>query len=104
MTLQLTDIILLLFVSGLVTLWWHGKAVKELALVQVKQKCQAMDLQLLDDTISIHHTFPIWDRGQLNIKRVFKFEFTATGISRYTGTVQYIGKRMNTIHFEVHQI
>lgn len=104
MHIELFDLVLLFCIASSVGLWWQGKAVKELALPLVKRQCKKMNLQLLDETISIHKTKLTWYRGQPQLKRIFHFEFTSTGTARYIGTASFIGKKLENIDFEVHHI
>lgn len=85
-------------------LWWQGKAIKEKAIPITKKYCHKMDVQLLDDTISIKSTRIIWHNGQLRIKRIFSFEFTATGESRYEGKIEFINSQLISINLQIHQI
>ena len=103
MQLQLIDIILLILISSFAYLWWQGKAIKEKALPLVKDYCKKMDVQLLDDTISIKKTIPIWHNRQAQIKRTFLFEFTVTGELRYEGKIEFISDTLHSINLEVHQ-
>ncbi|WP_113874957.1 DUF3301 domain-containing protein [Marinomonas aquiplantarum] len=104
MNLQLTDIIIVLIFASMVYAWWRNIAIREQATLAVKQHCESYHLQLLDQSVAGIKWWPCWHQGNLMIKRVYKFEFSSSGIARYTGTITFIGKQQTKIWLSPHDI
>lgn len=104
MYLNLSDILVGLLIASLAALWWQGYAVKEKATRHVKQHCKKLDLQLLDDTVALYKVSPVWQKGQLRIRRIYQFEFSTTGETRYQGFVTYVGKKPDGVQLPAHRI
>ena len=104
MTIDLMDIFFALLLVSLGAFWWHTNAVRESALRQVKQHCQKLELQLLDESVALKKWRIVWSTGQLAIKREFIFEFTSTGEARYLGDVVFIGRAMIKVTLSAYHI
>lgn len=104
MQLNLSDIVVFLIFALFLNYWWQSKAIKEKALLAVKQYCGKMDIQLLNDTIGISSTRLIWHKGAVKIRRCFTFEFTSTGKARYEGNIIFIKSALESISLDPHHI
>ena len=104
MFIELTDLFLLTLVAGVIYIWYKGLAVRERALKAVESYCNKLDLQLLDQNVSLR---AFWlkrdDRGRLAPWRRYQFEFTTTGDQRYRGQVVLLGNRLEGITSEAHK-
>ena len=104
MFIELTDLLLLTLVASIIYLWYRGLAVRERALKAVENYCTKLDLQLLDQNVSLRG---LWlkrdDRGRLVPWRRYQFEFTTTGDQRYRGQVVLLGSRLESITSEAHK-
>ncbi len=104
MFIELTDLFLLTLVAGVIYVWYKGLAVRERALKAVESYCNKLDLQLLDQNVSLR---ALWlkrdDRGRLALWRRYQFEFTTTGDQRYRGQVVLLGNRLESITSEAHK-
>ncbi|NRP36122.1 hypothetical protein XMD579_000931 [Marinobacterium sp. xm-d-579] len=104
MFIELTDLFLLTLVAGVIYVWYKGLAVRERALNAVESYCNKLDLQLLDQNVSLR---ALWlkrdDRGRLTPWRRYQFEFTTTGDQRYRGQVVLLGNRLESITSEAHK-
>nr|WP_217364097.1 DUF3301 domain-containing protein [Marinobacterium sp. xm-d-579] len=91
-------------VAGVIYVWYKGLAVRERALNAVESYCNKLDLQLLDQNVSLR---ALWlkrdDRGRLTPWRRYQFEFTTTGDQRYRGQVVLLGNRLESITSEAHK-
>ncbi len=105
MNLSLTDL-LWWFCIGLIAFsWWHGRGLKDGALVAVKRYCDEQDLQLLDESLVLSSFRPVLSRNSLFcLRRRYRFEFSATGDERYRGTITLLGKRIQRIQLEPHRM
>ncbi|CUB02409.1 DUF3301 domain-containing protein [Marinomonas fungiae] len=102
MNLTLLDICLIFALSILALLIWQNFKVREFALRRVKQECEKIELQILDDSIYGSHWRPTFEHGQLKIRRRYRFYFTATGTNRYQGEIEMLGMQQTHIYFEPH--
>ena len=104
MFIELTDLFLLTLVAGVIYVWYKGLAVRERALNAVESYCNKLDLQLLDQNVSLR---ALWlkrdDRGRLAPWCRYQFEFTTTGDQRYRGQVVLLGNRLESITSEAHK-
>jgi|SRR5690554_122661 len=90
----------------LVAWYWHrALETRDRALVAAKQHCQAMDVQMLDQSVYLRR---LWfrrnARGHLSLWRAFYFEFTTTGADRYIGRVILLGARVEAVQLDPHRI
>lgn len=85
--------IFLLLCAGAAAAWlWHSHGVRERALRRVKQHCERLDLQLLDDTVALQGLKRLADaKGRRRLARVYAFEFTVTGEQRHRGSIHMFG-------------
>lgn len=90
-------------VAALIAFWWHSDRIKYLALQQIVQVCQRQGLQLLDQTMVLSG---LWlarnPDGLLAIRRRYRFEFSSTGTSRYSGEVILLGRHIVSLEMEPH--
>lgn len=83
--------VLMLLASGAAWLW-HNHGLREKALARVKQHCQKLDLELLDEAVAFKRmTFTRDANGRKRLARVYNFEFTVTGEQRHPGTITQFG-------------
>ncbi|BFM48879.1 DUF3301 domain-containing protein [Marinomonas sp. THO17] len=104
MNLQLSDIVIALILFSLAYAWWRNTAIREQATKSAKQHCQSLHLQLLDESVAGITWRPCLYHGAPAIKRTYKFEFSSSGIARYTGTITYIGAQQTKIWLSPHDI
>jgi hypothetical protein len=84
--------------------WITAIKVKEATLRAVEAHCSQAGVQLLDGTIFLRRLWVARDRrGQLQLTRVFQFEFTATGDDRNLGWARLLGRRIESIELSPHR-
>lgn len=82
---------LVLLVAGC-WLWYDSLKAREAGIHASRSACAAEGLQFLDDSVAIRSIWPARDdQGQLTLRRVYAFEYSATGDDRRAGTVVLIG-------------
>ena len=92
-------LIIICITAGL--LWWDAVKAKEIAKQAVARACKSMQLQLLDDTVSLS-----WlklkrnKQGQVVFARSYHFEFTLDGAERYKGAVQLLGYKIQQMQID----
>ena len=83
--------VLMLLATGAAWLW-HNHGMRERALERVKQHCNKLDIELLDENVALKKIAFIPDaKGNRRLARVYNFEFTVTGDQRHTGTITQFG-------------
>lgn len=97
-------------VAGLVLLallswFWRARGVRELALQHALQRCRAEGLQLLD----AHVAFAGWRWLRVNDKqrrlvRSYSFEFSVTGVDRYTARLTLFGRQLQQVELPPYPI
>ncbi|TFH74954.1 DUF3301 domain-containing protein [Gammaproteobacteria bacterium LSUCC0112] len=101
--LTLLDLIGLALLVLLLNHWWRSRDAKACALVYAAQRCQELDLQLLDQSIVLHKLrLKRSDGGMLQWWREYRFEFSSTGQDRYPGSLTMSGYRLLSIELAAH--
>lgn len=102
MNLQLVDIVIFLTIAIAVYAWWRNASIREQALIHAKKHCESLNLQLLDGSVAGSEWRPIWHKGEIKIKRSYTFEFSSSGVARYTGKATYLGNQPTKIWLSPH--
>jgi hypothetical protein len=89
-----------LLLLAIYAIWLHVN-MSSIARAYARKHCETMDVQLLDQNIilkklSLHTS----SHSLIAIGRLYLFEFSSVGDSRYHGTIQLIGNRVITIDLE----
>ncbi|MBE7421959.1 MAG: DUF3301 domain-containing protein [Zoogloeaceae bacterium] len=85
----------LLVLAGGAWLWLDGLKARDGGIAAARAACDAEDLQLLDDTVSLASLRPARnDGGRLLLRRVYNFEYSDTGDNRRNGSVVLLGHRV----------
>jgi len=85
--------------------WTIAKTFQEHAYDAVKQHCQLLQLQMLDDYVAFKKFIVKRDKqGCLRLLRYYHFEFSATGNERYNGTITLAGWQTFNIQLEPYRI
>jgi hypothetical protein len=71
---------------------WHNHGLREKALARVKQHCERLELELLDENVAFKRFSLARDaQGRKRFARIYGFEFTVTGEQRHPGTITQFG-------------
>src|SRR5690625_6803062 len=77
---------------------WRALQARELAYAAARRECENMQVQLLDQSVYLRK---LWFRrnkhGRLGFWRVYYFEFTVTGGTRYVGCVFMLGRSIDRV-------
>ena len=102
---MITQILLLLFAAMIAAYFLAAVGIRELALRAALVRCKKLEIQLLDQSISLRK---IWlkrgDDKMLHFWRSYRFEFTSTGDERYLGEVVTLGKKVVDIKTQAYRI
>ena len=101
MTDSLTGIFLLTIIGALAWFWFDSLRARELALRSGARACAEINVQFLDQSVSVDQLRLGRDaRGQLNFRRVFSFEFSGDGADRRRGKIVILGGYVQSITLE----
>lgn len=85
--------------------WSDSMKTRELTFYFVKNYCQQVDVQLLDEYVALTG---LWlkkdEQGKIRIWRSYQFEFTSTGNERYNGIVIMLGRKKISIQLDPYKI
>jgi hypothetical protein len=99
------EIIICLTILTLFWYWSSAIIVQEHAYHAVKQHCQLLQLQMLDDYVAFNTIIGKRDsQGLLRFMRRYHFEFSATGNERYNGAITLVGRKTFKIQLEPYRI
>lgn len=101
MTDSLTGVVLLAVLAALAWFWFDSLRARELALRTGARACAGIDVQFLDQSVSVDQLRLGRDaRGQLVFRRVFSFDFSASGADRRRGSIVILGRQVQSITLE----
>ena len=105
MYLTLTDLAWFVVLGTAAYIWWHGRGLKDKALTVVKRYCDEQQLQLLDEGVVLDKVrIARGESGLFCLRRRYRFEFSSTGDERYYGTLDLLGKRIQSIKLDPHRM
>lgn len=85
--------------------WWDSVRVQEIARTAGLRACQQAGVQFLDDTVVRKRQ---WLRrnyqGRLQFCRLYFFEFTSDGSTRYQGRVVMFGQAVREVEMDAYRI
>jgi hypothetical protein len=82
----------LLALGALAWYWASGMKAREHAVAAGRRACQDVGVQFLDDTVALAKTRLVRnEQGQVQIVRLYRFEFSDTGDNRRPGNVSVQG-------------
>jgi len=89
------EIVILAAVAAGGWLWWDSLQAREAANAALRPACRARGLLFLDDTVALDSLRPARNAdGRLQLRRVYRFEFSDTGDNRRKGAVTLLGSRI----------
>ena len=104
-TLKMIELLLILAILAYGLIATAAMRVREIAVIGARQHCVKLELQLLDQSVSLSHTrVRRHPQGRLSIHRLYTFDFTSTGDERYRGSVAMLGNSVQEIMLEPHRL
>ena len=95
------SIITLLILAGIIWFWLDSIKTKELASQAAAKACKAMDVQFLDQTVSLETLKTARNaQGRLTLLRLYQFEFSIRGDKRYQGKAKMLGQKLLQIQLD----
>lgn len=91
----------LLFGAGLVAaLWWWMVEARDRVNLVCREVCRDLELQRLDESVSLNRLRLARDGDWLGFERVYAFEFSVNGADRHPGEVCLRGAFPHWVHLE----
>lgn len=101
----LADVALLFALLLCMYIVYSAMRIRELAFKAAARHCKQLDLQLLDQSVSMKSVWFKRDKnGLIRFWRSYKFEFSSMGDERYHGLVVMLGELAESIELEVYRI
>jgi len=98
---SVTGAVLLAILAGLAWFWFDSLRARELALRTGARACTDINVQFLDQSVSVDQLRLGRDaRGQLNFRRVFSFDFSDNGADRRRGKIVILGRYVQSVTLE----
>jgi hypothetical protein len=91
-----------LLILAAIAAWWSAATrAREFAREYARRFCERQQWQLLDQTVSLGFMRPIRHYGRWQWRRLYRFEFSATGGDRRRGEVVMFGHRLERLRGEL---
>lgn len=101
----MSDILWLVFLGAGLWYWWDTVRTKEIARGAGLRACRNANVQFLDDTVERKR---LWLRrntqGQVQLCRLYFFEFTSDGAERYQGRIVMFGQSLREVEMDAYRI
>lgn len=98
---MLTALLGLLLLTIIAWVWYDSMRALEHARQAGRERCDALGLVLLDDTVVLTRLRPMrLDDGRWSLYREYQFEFTGDGSSRHAGEITLIGDQVESLIME----
>ncbi len=92
---NLHDLLLLLALGGIVTVWMKLSRARERAVAAARRHCERHGLQLLDETVALRAIRRRRLDGHRRLERGYGFDVSTDGDDREPGRVWMIGSRVS---------
>ena len=93
--MPILELISLLLLGAATWLWLDSMKARDACIPAARAACQAEGLLFLDATVAIESLWPARDDdGQLQLRRVYSFEYSETGNDREKGNVTMMGQEV----------
>lgn len=101
MTDSFAGILVLGVLAALAWFWFDSLRARELALRTGARACADINVQFLDQSVSVEQLrFGRDTRGQLTFRRVFSFDFSDNGADRRRGKIVIVGRQVQSVTLE----
>lgn len=93
--MPILEIFSLLILGAATWLWLDSMKAREICIPAARAACEVEGLLFLDETVAIDSLWPARDDdGQLQLRRVYSFEYSETGNDREKGSVTMMGREV----------
>jgi len=84
----------------LITIGWFfldSLRAQEKAITICSKACQERNVQLLDQTVSVHRIGIRWGTEGIRLRRIYRFDYSDDGEDRHTGHLILVGTRQEEL-------
>jgi hypothetical protein len=85
--------------AAAVWFWQNSLAAREAANAAAKESCSRLGLQFLDGTVAFARIALVRVGGQIDLRRTYVFDYTATSIERRQGFVLLTGRQVESVGY-----
>jgi hypothetical protein len=100
--MSLFDIVIFMLIIAVAIQFWRIRGISERANQHCQTYCQQHNLQLI--SVALKSTRITTEKGKLDWRTTFAFEFSATGDDAYIGECIMSGKRVTATQIPAHRI
>ena len=95
------NILLILLIAAGAWFWWDSMNARERAVAMAAQACQKINVQLLDQTVSLESIKPARnDEGRVVLRRIYGFEYSIERVERRRGRAILRGQRLEQMQLD----
>ena len=99
------DLIWLLVIAVIVGYWLDAMRSNEVARNIGRNACVQANVLFLDDSVALSKVRVGRNaRGQFNLYRHYRFEFTSDGSQRYNGNIILFGKQLEQVQLDAYRV
>jgi len=96
-----STLLVVLGAAGVVWFWFDSMSAKEQAVVFCKRACEKEGGQLLDQTVQLRKLgVQRNQRGTVQFRREFTFDYSYQGVDRLTGYIVMLGRNVQLLHID----
>lgn len=91
----------LLIGAALLWFWTDSMRAREQAMRVSALACKQLELQLLDQSVALARLgLTRGTRGRIQLRRVYRFEFSTDGVERWTGRAVLCGSQLGAVYLD----
>jgi hypothetical protein len=96
-------VIILALLGAALWFWFDSLAAREIAIRAGSRACSELNLQFLDQSVAVARLGAGRNPyGQLQLRRVFTFDYSSDGADRWRGRVVVLGRYVESITLDHH--
>ena len=97
----MSSLLVILALAGIAWFWFDSTKAKETATQAASGACQAIQAQLLDQTVSLKHLSVSRDKnGRIQLARSYNFELSLDRQERSTGRVNLLAQKIASVQLD----
>ena len=99
------ELLLIGFIVFMFWFWKDSMSTREIALSVARRACADIDVQFLDDTVSVAKLKLCRNQsGTMALCRLYTFEFSQSGEARYLGRIYMKSLNIKDVILDTHQV
>ncbi len=94
------SVLLILALGASAWLWYTMLGQHENVLLIIRKLCTELDLQLLDESVTLQSVFPTRVSGRIILRRRYTFDFSTNGVDRYKAVISLLGAQFEWVDLQ----